>query len=212
MNPVYKIVYANDREAPAVFETDDWRALKGEWGSGNLFRPERFEVYDSQTELYTPLWPFLRGLPDLDSEIEPDKKEKAVGANYRVSYAGDLHGAGSTLYEHDDPRMIVSWGLTTDIQLILLEVYRYSEGDYVSMANFIDAHRVIPESDSINHPSHYTSYEGLEIIDLTEQMNFNRGNAVKYIARAGLKDPDKEVEDLEKALWYIRREISRIKG
>lgn len=43
-------------------------------------------------------------------------------------------------------------------------------------------------------------------------MNFNRGNAVKYIARAGLKDPDKEVEDLKKAAWYINREISRIKG
>lgn len=43
-------------------------------------------------------------------------------------------------------------------------------------------------------------------------MNFCRGNAVKYIARAGLKDPDKELEDLQKAAWYINREINRIKG
>ena len=66
--------------------------------------------------------------------------------------------------------------------------------------------------DPVNHPSHYTMYHGLEIIDLTEQMNFNKGNAVKYIARAGFKGgPEKEVEDLEKARWYISRELERIK-
>lgn len=65
-------------------------------------------------------------------------------------------------------------------------------------------------SDEVNHPSHYTHFKGLEVIDLTEQMNFNRGNAVKYICRAGLKDPAKEVQDLEKAKWYIEREIKRL--
>lgn len=68
----------------------------------------------------------------------------------------------------------------------------------------------ITNHDPVNHPSHYTAYKGLEIIDLTEQMNFNRGNAVKYIARAGLKNPNTEVEDLEKAKFYIQREIDRI--
>ena len=66
--------------------------------------------------------------------------------------------------------------------------------------------------DIVNHPSHYTTYKGLEVIDLTEQMNFNRGNAVKYICRAGLKDPDKEIEDLQKALWYIKRELGRLEA
>ena len=64
-------------------------------------------------------------------------------------------------------------------------------------------------SDPIN-PAHYRAYRGLEVIDLTEQLNFCRGNAVKYIARAGLKDPTREVEDLQKARWYIDREIGRI--
>lgn len=64
--------------------------------------------------------------------------------------------------------------------------------------------------DNVNHPSHYTAYKGIEVIDLTEQMNFNRGNAVKYIARAGLKDPNTEVEDLQKAKWYLEREIARL--
>ena len=63
--------------------------------------------------------------------------------------------------------------------------------------------------DVVNHPSHYTQYLGLEVIDLTEQMNFNKGNAVKYIARSGFKSD--EIEDLEKAAWYIAREISRVK-
>ena len=64
--------------------------------------------------------------------------------------------------------------------------------------------------DMINHPPHYTMYKDIEVIQLTEQMNFNRGNAIKYIARAGLKDPATEVEDLQKACWYIEREIKRI--
>jgi Protein of unknwon function (DUF3310) len=65
--------------------------------------------------------------------------------------------------------------------------------------------------DNVNHPSHYTQYRGFEVIVLTEQMNFNRGNAVKYIARAGFKGDDKtEIEDLQKAAWYIMREINRV--
>ena len=63
--------------------------------------------------------------------------------------------------------------------------------------------------DVVNHPPHYTQYFGVEVIDLTEQMNFNKGNAVKYIARSGFKS--NEIEDLEKAAWYIAREISRVK-
>lgn len=69
---------------------------------------------------------------------------------------------------------------------------------------------MVMKHDPVNHPSHYTAYKGLEIIDLTEQMNFNRGNAVKYICRAGLKDGSKEVEDLNKAIWYLTREVARI--
>ena len=73
-----------------------------------------------------------------------------------------------------------------------------------------EAFSVINKEDLVNHPSHYTAYKGIEVIQLTEQMNFNRGNAIKYIARAGLKHKDKEVEDLQKAIWYIKREIQRI--
>ncbi|QNE90271.1 DUF3310 domain-containing protein [Corynebacterium incognita] len=65
--------------------------------------------------------------------------------------------------------------------------------------------------DPVNNPSHYTGFSnGAEVIDITENLNFCRGNAVKYIARAGQKDPAKELEDLRKARWYIEREINRL--
>lgn len=67
------------------------------------------------------------------------------------------------------------------------------------------------EYDTVNHPSHYTDGK-IEVIDFIEDkgLNFHRGNAVKYIARAGKKNPAKEVEDLKKAVWYLNREIQRM--
>ena len=65
--------------------------------------------------------------------------------------------------------------------------------------------------DSVNHPSHYTGFShGAEVIDITENLNFNRGNAIKYLARAGRKDSASELEDLMKARWYVNREIARL--
>ena len=65
----------------------------------------------------------------------------------------------------------------------------------------------------VEHPSHYRSDSGFEAIDVIEAWNlgFNLGNALKYISRAGLKDKNREIEDLEKAQWYLNREIERIK-
>lgn len=67
------------------------------------------------------------------------------------------------------------------------------------------------KDDPVNHPSHYTDGK-IEVIDFIEDkgLNFHRGNAVKYIARAGKKDKNKEIEDLKKAAWYIDREIKRL--
>ena len=68
-------------------------------------------------------------------------------------------------------------------------------------------------SDNVSHPSHYANgwSNGAEVIDLTEHLSFCAGNVVKYVCRAGRKDPDKYVEDLEKAQWYLDREIARAK-
>lgn len=67
--------------------------------------------------------------------------------------------------------------------------------------------------DAIN-PSHYKDgwSDGAELISITENLNFNRGNAVKCTARAGAKDPAKEIEDLEKAMWYLSRGLKRVKA
>lgn len=64
-------------------------------------------------------------------------------------------------------------------------------------------------SSNVVHPTHYNMYDGIEIIDLAEQMNFNKGNAVKYISRSEFKG--KEIEDLKKARYYLKKEIKRIK-
>lgn len=67
-------------------------------------------------------------------------------------------------------------------------------------------------NDPIN-PNHYKQ-GGIETIDVIEawDLNYRLGNAVKYISRAGKKDPNKTVEDLEKARWYLDREINRLKA
>lgn len=69
-----------------------------------------------------------------------------------------------------------------------------------------------PINDAVNHPSHYTSGK-IEVIEYIEdqKLPYHLGNAIKYISRAGKKDPSKEVEDLEKAIWYIRRYIDNLK-
>jgi len=66
-------------------------------------------------------------------------------------------------------------------------------------------------TDPVNYPAHYTEHpSGVECIQIVEHMNFCLGNAVKYIWRAGLKN--NAVEDLEKAAFYIAREIERLKA
>ena len=84
---------------------------------------------------------------------------------------------------------------------------------------FIDSKDKEQKTDNVNHPPHYTWLKdlcGIEVIDITRHMNFCCGNALKYILRAGhkkdasLTDTDKQVEDLNKAIWYIQDEIKRI--
>lgn len=70
---------------------------------------------------------------------------------------------------------------------------------------------VASKPDMVNHPPHYRAHpSGVECIQITEHMNFNLGNAVKYIWRAG--DKGSQLEDLKKARWYLDREIKRLGG
>ncbi|MFZ5792343.1 MAG: DUF3310 domain-containing protein [Pseudomonadota bacterium] len=71
--------------------------------------------------------------------------------------------------------------------------------------------KAIARRKAVNHPPHYNQHpSGVECITVTEHMNFNLGNAVKYVWRVGLKSDD-PLTDLEKARWYIDREILRLR-
>ena len=88
-----------------------------------------------------------------------------------------------------------------------------SEDDF-PCCKFKDLDKWEPDKgDPVNHPSHYTKGK-IEVADFIadQKLNFDRGNAVKYVCRAGSKDTDKEIQDLEKAIWYINHEIKMLKG
>jgi len=69
----------------------------------------------------------------------------------------------------------------------------------------------------VNKPDHYGGTLVIDFIEACEdlpnsQMNFSRGTAIKYLARAGMKFKDKEIEDLKKVVWYTNREIARLEN
>lgn len=69
-------------------------------------------------------------------------------------------------------------------------------------------------NEMVNHPNHYgggnNPYEVIKVIEAWN-LDFHLGNTVKYISRAGKKGSDNEIQDLEKALWYLQRKIENIK-
>ena len=67
-------------------------------------------------------------------------------------------------------------------------------------------------ADMVNHPLHYNT-GSIEVIDFIEDqgLEYHEANAIKYITRAGKKNPDTRVEDLEKAVWYLNRKIALLK-
>lgn len=67
------------------------------------------------------------------------------------------------------------------------------------------------EFDEVVKPKHYNIHpSGIETIELTEHMNFCLGNVIKYVMRAPYKG--KQIQDLEKAAWYLNREINRLRA
>jgi hypothetical protein len=66
--------------------------------------------------------------------------------------------------------------------------------------------------ETINHPEYYRegTYEAINVIEAWN-LTFSLGNVVKYVSRAGKKDPEREIEDLEKAKWYLERHIQNLK-
>lgn len=75
--------------------------------------------------------------------------------------------------------------------------------------NYVEPHEKI---DLVNHPPHYKSKGGIESIEVIEsfELGFNLGNAVKYILRCNKKGNKKQ--DIEKAIWYLKRELTKFEG
>jgi hypothetical protein len=77
------------------------------------------------------------------------------------------------------------------------------------------AEAAVANREAVHHPAHYggadNPYEAIKVIDAW-RLGFALGNAVKYIARAGKKDPAKTIEDLEKARFYLDYEIAQRKA
>ena len=74
-------------------------------------------------------------------------------------------------------------------------------------------------ADNVNHPSHYTWLKekcDIEVIDITRHLDFDTGNAIKYLLRAGHKEDaaltplEKQIEDFKKAAWYIDDKIKML--
>lgn len=78
-----------------------------------------------------------------------------------------------------------------------------------------DHKHYIMSKEHVDHPNHYgggdNPYEAIKVIEAWE-LGFNLGNTVKYISRAGKKDPAKTKEDLSKAVWYLQRELDNLNG
>ena len=75
---------------------------------------------------------------------------------------------------------------------------------------------MLEEKEMVNHPDHYqfgknNEYEAIKVIDAWD-LGFSLGNTVKYISRAGKKDPTKELEDLRKAKFYLDHHIEKLEN
>ena len=76
---------------------------------------------------------------------------------------------------------------------------------------FVEVKKETTKDNPVSHPKHYTD-GNIEVIDYIEdkEFNFNLGNVIKYVSRAGKKDVNKTIQDLKKASWYLNREISNL--
>lgn len=148
----------------------------------------------------------------------------------------DITGIYSYKWENEDTGMIASALIKTPtreikvsaypidvIKLIFEEVLTDEEWIHLSDLNYKIEKDVVEhmKSDKVNHPSHYLWLQnecGIEPLDICRHLDFDLGNACKYLLRAGKKteegmsNKEKEIEDLEKAIFYINDKINMLKN
>lgn len=139
---------------------------------------------------------------------EPKKRPYTIGDRY-MDHAGVSMGEfPSTLQSQDDDR-----GKLQQSHPASAEGYEKTPG--VPPLAVSHPANEVKISDAVNHPNHYGGKDNLyEVRKVIRAwgLGFNLGNAVKYIGRAGKKDPAKHIEDLEKAIFYINDEIEFLKS
>lgn len=150
-----------------------------------------------------------------------------------ISYLDEIdHNSGSSWLDNLNPLDFnVYYGFDGNDSFngtnsYLLEEYGYFENNptILTLDEFIDLKNKIKMKDNvdqmvkediINNPTHYGGkdnvYEAIKVIEAWD-LGFRLGNTVKYISRAGKKDPNKTIQDLEKARYYLDREIMLLKG
>ena len=140
---------------------------------------------------------------------------------------------GSNIRNLRQEKSITQTELANKVNKSLRTIQKYETGEiFPSIANIktiaevleVDPYKDIlddaqpieviePVKEAIDHPKHYNmgKYEAIDVIE-DWNLNFNLGNDIKYISRAGHKDKDKTIEDLKKSLWYLQREINNLEG
>lgn len=101
-----------------------------------------------------------------------------------------------------DNVLIGSSGISYDTTSINVDIYFTYIGPTLNEESFLKF------SDNVHHPQHYSWLKdkcGVEVIDITRHLDFDLGNAIKYILRAGRKKD--AIEDLKKAIWYLEDKI-----
>lgn len=132
---------------------------------------------------------------DMDIESEEQKQALLKALNERFTFSKD----GTMTPKSDnsfDPIILNDY---------MVDIGCDAPGTYVDVSG--TNHPLHPIPDHVNHPNHYQG-KTFEVIDIIEdyELNFNLGNAIKYILRCDKKE--NKMQDIEKAIWYLQREIS----
>ncbi len=182
-------------ELTTTTNQNDWIS-KLEWSLANVRNVPESEWYRIESTYpissYGRLGPSLR-LRDILTGLNEPKSWEYLEQTQALTFVLD---SGQTINLARDLQLDTPIGATNTVSSTVSELSPKSgsmSGDPIS-------------------PKHYQNGKGQDIIEFTEQLNFNRGNAIKYIFRAGKKNKNEELQDLKKALWYVSREIQRLGG
>ena len=145
--------------------------------------------------------------------------EYKIGSFVNFKHDGQVNLGRVENVKHDEGGTICSITVNDGkliYDVVLNDIISVVDLEGLNSAKFTANH--LKEGDAVNHPPHYNDGK-IEVIDYIndKKMNFNRGNVIKYVSRAGKKaskgldDLAKEIQDLEKAAFYLNDEIKRLK-